>query len=109
MNENSKNIKSETSTIFSENFSQNSKSAHSNMYDTRYYIKQLAEAQHIIEDIESSADFAFGFIKQILNGEYTREEALNILGEEYDTYLIYKNSIDDWVEEHEDFLEHFEL
>ena len=85
------------------------KSAHSNKYDKYYYIKQLSEAQNIIEDIESSADFAFGFIKQILNGEYTREEALNILGEEYEGYLIYKNGIDDWTEEHEDFLEHFEL
>lgn len=109
MNENSKITKSETSTIFSENLSRNSKSAHSNKYDKHYHIKQLTEAQNIIEVIESSADFAFGFIKQILNGEYTREEALNILGEEYEAYLIYKDEIDDWVEEHEDFLEHFEF
>lgn len=109
MNENSKNTKTETSTIFSENFSQNSKSAHSNMYDIPYFLKRIAEAQDLIADGEVALEFAFGFIKHILNGDYTREEALNILGEYHDSYYIYKADIHDWEHENREFLEHFEL
>lgn len=106
MNDNSKNTNFKTSTIFSENLSQNSKSAHSDMHEC---LKLLSEAQCLIEESIDSAGFAFGFIKQILNGDYTREEALDILGEEYTSFLYIKGDIKDYKEKTNEFLEHFEF
>lgn len=109
MNGNSKNTKSETSTIFSENFSQKSKSAHSDMYDTHYYIKKLTEAQTLLEESESAIKYLLGLLKDILNGEYTHEEACSLVGEFYDIYLADSSAVLAWMEEHRRFLEHFEL
>lgn len=112
MNENSKNAKSETSTIFSENLSQNSKSAHSDMYeysDMQKCLKLLSEGQELIGECAYSAEFIFGLIKQIFNGDYTREEALDILQENYTIFLWIKLDIKEYNNKISDFLEHFQI
>lgn len=106
MNENSKITKSETPTIFSENFSLKPKSAHFVLYDC---LKLLSEAQCLIEESVDSAGFAFGFIKDILNGDFTREEALKILDKKYTSFLYIKADIKDYKDKINEFLEHFEF
>lgn len=69
MNENSKNIKSETSTIFSENFSQNSKSAHFDMYGREKMSISVRQNRTII--LEN------GIIKTVYHKPYTCETDCN--------------------------------